>query len=120
MNLVYFGAEKAQDIEQAVDSILEKKADCIVCMDDMICNHVVRKLREMDANLLNTVKVVSFYGGISGSVLASQVETVEFDAKKLGYVTCNTLLDVIDGQQIAIRQLLPYKLRTMERTYKIS
>ena len=120
MNLVYFGAEKAQDIEQAVDSILEKKAECIVCMDDMICNHVVRKLREMDANLLNTVKVVSFYGGISGSVLASQVETVEFDAKKLGYVTCNTLLDVIDGQQIAIRQLLPYKLRTMERTYKIS
>ncbi len=120
MNLVYFGAEKAQDIEQAVDSLLEKKAECIVCMDDMICNHVVRKLREMDANLLNTVKVVSFYGGISGSVLASQVETVEFDAKKLGYVTCNTLLDVIDGQQIAIRQLLPYKLRTMERTYKIS
>ena len=120
MNLVYFGAEKAQDIELAVDSLLEKKAECIVCMDDMICNHVVRKLREMDANLLNTVKVVSFYGGISGSVLASQVETVEFDAKKLGYVTCNTLLDVIDGQQIAVKQLLPYKLRTMERTYKIS
>lgn len=120
MNLVFFGAEKAEEMEDAVDRLLENKAECIVCMDDMICNHVVQKLRETDANLLNTVKVASFYGGVSGSVLASQVETVEFDAKKLGFVTCNTLLDVIDGKQIAVKQLLPYKLRTSERVYKIS
>ena len=89
-------------------------------MDDMICNYVMQTLRETGTNLLNTVKVASFYGGVSGSVLASQVETVEFDAKKLGFVTCNTLLDVIDGRQIAVRQLLPYKLRTVERVKKIS
>lgn len=120
MNLVYFGVEKAQEIEHAVEELLEKKAECIVCMDDMICNYVMQTLRETGTNLLNTVKVVSFYGGVSGSVLASQVETVEFDAKKLGSVTCNTLLDVIDGRQIAVRQLLPYKLRTVERVKKIS
>ncbi len=113
MSLVYFGVEKAREIERAVEELLEKKAECIVCMDDMICNHVIRKLRETDVNLLNTVKVASFYGGVSGSVLASQVETVEFDAKKLGSVTCNTLLDIIDGKQIAVKQLLPYKLRTL-------
>ncbi len=120
MNLVYFGKEKTQEIELAVDELLEKKVECMVCMDDMICNHVIQKLRETDANLLNSIKVVSFYGGISGSLLASQVETVEFDAKKLGFVTCNTLLDIIDGRQSAVRQLLPYKLRTVERAYKIS
>ena len=115
MSLVYFGAEKAKEIEQAVDELLENSAECIVCMDDMICNHVIRKLRDTDVNLLNTVRVASFYGGISGSVLASQVESVEFDAKKLGFVTCNTLLDIIDGKQIAVKQLLPYKLRTIEQ-----
>lgn len=119
MSLVYFGAEKAQEIEQAVDELLEKKAQCIVCMDDMICNHVIRKLRETDINLLNMVKVASFYGGVTGSVLASQVETVEFDAKKLGFVTCNTLLDIIEGKQIAVKQLLPYKLRAVEQKVKI-
>jgi len=119
MSLVYFGAERAREIEQAVDELLEKQVQCIVCMDDMICNHVIRKLREMDINLLNTVKVASFYGGVTGSVLASQVETVEFDAKKLGFVTCNTLLDVVDGKQIAVKQLLPYKLRTVEQTMEM-
>lgn len=118
MNLICFGKERVQEIEEAVEHLLENKADCIVCMDDMICNHVIQKLRETDPNLLNSVKVVSFYGGVSGSVLASQVETVEFDAKKLGFVTCNTLLDVIDGKQIAVKQLLPYKLRVMEQVIK--
>jgi DNA-binding LacI/PurR family transcriptional regulator len=113
MSLVYFGAEKVPEIEQAVEELLEKKAECIVCMDDMICNHVIHKLREVDVNLLNTVKVASFYGGVSGSILAGRVETVEFDAKKLGFVTCNTLLDVIEEKQIAVKQLLPYKLRTI-------
>ncbi len=113
MSLVYFGAEKVPEIEAAVEELLEKNAECIVCMDDMICNHVIHKLRELDVNLLNSVKVASFYGGVSGSVLASRVETVEFDAKKLGFVTCNTLIDVIEGKQIAIKQLLPYKLRTI-------
>lgn len=113
MSRVYFGAEKVSEIERAVDELLEKETECIVCMDDMICNHVIHKLREVDINLLNTVKVASFYGGVSGSILAGQVETVEFDAKKLGFVTCNTLLDVIGGKQIATKQLLPYKLRTI-------
>lgn len=113
MSFVYFGAEKVAEIEQAVEELLEKKAECIVCMDDMICNHVIHKLREVDVNLLNTVKVASFYGGVSGSILAGRIETVEFDAKKLGFVTCNTLLDVIEGKQIAVKQLLPYKLRTL-------
>ncbi|MBQ8634225.1 MAG: LacI family DNA-binding transcriptional regulator [Lachnospiraceae bacterium] len=113
MSFVYFGVEKISEIEQAVEELLEKKAECIVCMDDMICNHVIHKLREVDVNLLNTVKVASFYGGVSGSILAGRIETVEFDAKKLGFVTCNTLLDVIGGKQIAVKQLLPYKLRTL-------
>jgi len=112
MGLVYFGAETSKEIEHAVDELLEKNTECIVCMDDMICNHVIRRLRETDINLLNSVRVASFYGGVTGSVLASSVETVEFDAKKLGFVTCNTLLDVIEGKQIAVKQLLPYKLRT--------
>lgn len=118
MDIVCFGAEKAEEIERAVELLLEKNAECIVCMDDMICNHVLQKLQEIDNNTAETVKVASFYSGIYGTILPKQVETVEFDARKLGFVTCNTLLDVIEGKQIAIKQLLPYKLRDVEQLHK--
>ena len=120
MNLVYFGVEKAAEVEKTVEELVGKNAECIVCMDDMICNHVLQKLQSMDETLPEKIKVVSFYGGVPGSALMSRVETVEFDAKKLGAVTCNTLLDVIDGKQIAEKQLLPYKLRLFEAARKIS
>lgn len=119
MSLVHFGAEKAPEIEQAVERLLDDGVECIVCMDDMICNHVIGKLRKMDETLADTVKVASFYGGTSGVFPTERVETVEFDARKLGYVTCDTLLDVIEGKQIAEKQLLPYRLRTLKQPVKI-
>ena len=120
MSLVHFGAEKAPEIEQAVEVLLDKGAECIVCMDDMICNHVIGKLREIDEKLPGKVKVASFYGSASGMFPAGMVDAVEFDARKLGFVTCNTLLDIIEGKQIAEKQLLPYKLQTLEPPAKIS
>lgn len=114
MNLVYLGAETVPEVEHKVEQALDSGAECIVCMDDMICNHVMQKLQDMTSERAKTVKVVSFYGGVLQGALTKQVETVEFDAKKLGAVTCNTLLDVIDGRQIAQKQLLPYKLRVFD------
>ena len=114
MNLVYLGAETVPEVEQKVEQVLAAGAECIVCMDDMICNHVLQKLQDTAAERAKEIKVVSFYAGVSGNAPAKHVETVEFDAKKLGAVTCNTLLDVIDGRQIAQKQLLPYKLRVFD------
>ena len=108
MNRVFFGAEKPKEIALAIETLLEKDTECIVCMDDMICRHVLHILQEKKN--AEGIKVISFYGGISGARLEKQVETVEFDAKKLGFVTGNTLLDVIEGKQTAEKQLLPYQL----------
>ena len=120
MNLVCFGAEKKQDIAMAVEMMLKEGAECIACMDDMICRHVLRILQEKEGIPEKKVKVVSFYGGITGAPLGKQVETVEFDAKKLGFVTGNTLLDVIEGKQTAEKQLLPYQLHVPRLTDKCS
>ena len=120
MSLVCFGAEKAEDIARAVETLLERGAECIACMDDMICRHVLRVLRDREDLPEKKVKVISFYGGITGAPLGKRVETAEFDAKKLGYVTCNTLLDAIEGKPAAEKQLLPYQLHMFWQADKCS
>ena len=119
MDLVCFGIEKADEVGQAVEKLLQGQAECIVCMDDMICNHVVHKLQSLKDK--ETIpKVVSFYGGTTGAAFTAQIDTVVFDAKKLGKVTGHTLLDVIEGKQIAQRQLLPYQLKLFSEHEKNS
>lgn len=110
-NLLYFGAEQAVDIRRAVRQLLDKQVECIVCMDDMICNHVLQYLEEHKVNVPDTVKIASFYAGITTENTAHPILTLEFDARKLGRVTCNTLIDLIEGKEIAAKQLLPYTMK---------
>lgn len=106
--LVYPGMEQPEQIRGAVEELLEKRAECIVCMDDMICNHVLQKLEEERIKIPEQVEVASFYAGITMESFAHPVMSLKFDAKKLGNVTCNTLLDLIEGKETAAKQLLPY------------
>ncbi len=43
---VYVNVEKEVMIERAVEKILAEGVDCIVCMDDAVCIHVLNKLRK--------------------------------------------------------------------------
>lgn len=110
--LVYLGMEQVEEIEAAVERLLEGEVECIVCMDDMICNHVLKKLDRDNILVPEQVEVASFYGGILTGNTVFPVTTLEFDARKLGYVTCGTLLDLIEGRVTAAKQLLPYIVRT--------
>ncbi len=109
--LVHLGVEQAEEIESAVESLLARNVECIVCMDDMLCNHVLKKLDRENISVPGQVEVASFYGGILKENTMYPVTTLEFDAKKLGYVTCNTILDMIEGKETAAKQLLPYTVR---------
>lgn len=44
--LIYMEAEGRVRIEQIVDDLIPKKADCILCMDDSICAYVLAKLKK--------------------------------------------------------------------------
>ena len=111
MELVQLGLEQPEEIKQAAELLLEKRAECIVCMDDMICNHVLQKLEEKGIKAPEQVEIASFYAGITTESATHTVTALEFDAKKLGYVTCNTLLDLIEGKETAAKQLLPYAVK---------
>ena len=111
MELVHLGVEQPEEIRQAVELLLKKQAEYIVCMDDMICNHVLKKLEEDRVKIPEQVEVASFYAGVTMENASHPVIALEFDAKKLGYVTCNTILDLIEGKETAAKQLLPYMVK---------
>lgn len=111
--LIYPGVEQQEEIKKAVKELLIRKAECIVCMDDMICNHVLQELEEEGIKVPEQVEIASFYAGITTENTTHPVMALEFDARKLGYVTCNTLIDLIEGNEIAAKQLLPYAVKEM-------
>lgn len=114
--LVYLDVDEKSSIEDIVDDMMEKKADCIVCMDDMICSRVLECLERRRVLVPEQMQLASFYNSLLIGNRVPQVTTLNFDAAKLGVTACDTLLDLIEGKNVKKKQLLPYFISVKEST----
>ncbi len=115
-SMLFLNLDNNVMIDKIVEEILERKTECILCMDDAVCSRVLKKLREKHISVPKDIRVASFY---NSSVLENNVPSItslSFDAKELGMVACKTVLDVIDGQEVSARTLLPYEVVLKEST----
>ena len=115
-DLIYMNLESKAFIDRAVDSALEKKADCILCMDDAICSQVLRKLRQEHIKVPRDVRVASFY---NSSVLENNIPSItslSFDARELGSAACKNLLAQIEDGDYEEKTLLSYEVVLKEST----
>ena len=113
---LFMNLESKSFIEKAVDDALSQNADCILCMDDAICSHVLRKLRQDHVKIPDDVKIASFY---NSSVLENNIPSItslSFDARELGMTACKNLLSQIDGVEVPRRTLLSYEVVLKEST----
>lgn len=115
-DLIYMNLESKAFIDRAVDSAMEKKADCILCMDDAICSQVLRKLRQEHIKVPRDVRVASFY---NSSVLENNIPSItslSFDARELGSAACKNLLAQIEDGDYEEKTLLSYEVVLKEST----
>ena len=86
-------------IAAAVDQAMASKAECIVCMDDYICNMVMIRLRSLGVHVPGDVKIVSFYDNVLLEGNIPPVTSIRFDSAELGRIACRELIRKLDGKQ---------------------
>ena len=107
--LVFRNLESPAAIDAAVEAVLEKGADCILCMDDAVCGQVLRKLRQKEVRVPQDIKIASFY---NSSVLENNIPSItslSFHARELGMEACRNLLAQIEGEDTEELTLLSYE-----------
>lgn len=108
--LIYTGCVSKEDIQAAVKDILCKQVWCIACMDDNICVEVLDVLKKLGIEVPGQVKVASFFYSALLDYYSPWIPSVSFDVKKLGAVSGNTLIDMIEGKEFPALTLLGYQL----------
>ena len=102
--------------QRAVEKLLQEQVDCIVCLDDAVCMHVLNKLRKEHISVPKQMKVASFY---DSSILENNLPSItslSFNARELGTVACKTLMELIEGNAVKQRTLLGYEVILKEST----
>ena len=115
-DIVFVNVEKEIMIQRAVEKRLQEQVDCIVCLDDAVCMHVLNKLRKEHISVPKQMKVASFY---DSSILENNLPSItslSFNARELGTVACKTLMELIEGNAVKQRTLLGYEVILKEST----
>ncbi|MCL2052569.1 MAG: LacI family transcriptional regulator [Lachnospiraceae bacterium] len=114
---LYFANLLTEDeIEKAILKSLAEKADCIVCMDDNICEITLRKLKDLKINVPKDIKIASLFGSAFLDGRTPSITCIEFNTKQLGKRAGETILAIIDGKEALKKTLLNYSIRLNEST----
>lgn len=114
--LICLNLGSRQSVDRAIDAIMEKDVDCVLCMDDVICSHVMQKMRQEHRKIPEDIRLASFYNSSVLENSVPSVTTLAFDARELGRVAVGTLLDEIEGKDLPQCRFLPYKIMLKEST----
>lgn len=115
-DIIITGSSEAENVIAALDVILKKGADCIVCTDDSVCNTVINRLTALGISIPGDMKVASFYNSSILDNYKPSITSLEFDASEAGVISCRTILDLINGNGAGRMTLLGYKLKLREST----
>lgn len=113
---IFLGMDSAGKVKMAVGEALRQGADCIVCMDDYICNLALTQLREWKVRIPQEMWVASFYDSKILEHNTPPVTSLHFDARELGKAVCLLLLDRLEGKEAGQASLPGYQIILRDST----
>lgn len=100
----------AEEAERAVERLAREGTECIVCMDDFLCECVLNALRTERVNAPGRIRVASFYDSAVLENRPTPVASIRFDVETLGKKACELLLRILNGEAVERRTLLGYEV----------
>ncbi|WP_294210525.1 LacI family DNA-binding transcriptional regulator [Pseudobutyrivibrio sp.] len=115
-SLIFLNMHKSVRLDSVLKEALAEGAECIVCMDDMLCNSVLNCLHNDGISVPEDVKLCSFYDSNLLSTSKPSVTSLYFDAKKLGALGLELLMRNLDGESIANQTLKDFNIQMRDST----
>lgn len=113
---VFMNMNDSVRVAEAIEALADKQVDCILCMDDFICNLAMIQLREREIQVPKDVKVACFYDNNLLEHTVPPVTSLRFDSTELGKTACQTLLDLLAEKEVGSSILPGYRIILRDST----
>ena len=115
-SLIHMNVSGMYMMDKIVKDLLAQRVDCIIGMDDSICNAILTNLVREGIKVPQDMKVASFFNSSMLEHNQPSVTSLKFDVAKLGMTACTALLELIDGKPVEPRTLMGYEVLMKEST----
>ncbi len=115
-SLVFLGADSHEQIDNAMNLIMQRGAECVIASDDVICLKLLHWLSSRNYRVPDDIRVASFY---NSSYIANNdppITAIRIKPKDIGVRAAKLLLDMIEGQPIKGRSTMSYEILIRKST----
>lgn len=109
-DLVFLNLNNNILIQKAINTILDRGADCILCSDDFICARVLTHLEEMNIAIPDRIKVASFYNSNNLENHNPPITALNISIKELGVTAGKHLIKIISGETTSHKSIVNYEI----------
>ncbi|NLO09540.1 MAG: LacI family transcriptional regulator [Clostridiales bacterium] len=109
-DLVFLNLNNNILIQKAVNYVLERGVDCILCSDDFICSKVITHLEDKKIAIPDKVKVASYYNSNHLENHNPPITALNISIKELGITAGKHLIKIITGEPASHKSLVNYEI----------
>ena len=115
-SLIFLNMHKSARMDSVLREAISEGAECIVCMDDMLCNSVLNCLHNDGIAVPEDVKLCSFYDSNLLSTSKPSITSLYFDAKRLGAECMELLMRNMDGESVTNVVVTDFNIQMRDST----
>ncbi|MDC7279083.1 LacI family transcriptional regulator [Butyrivibrio fibrisolvens] len=115
-SLIFLNMHKSARMDSVLREAISEGAECIVCMDDMLCNSVLNCLHNDGIAVPEDVKLCSFYDSNLLSTSKPSITSLYFDAKRLGSECLELLMRNLDGESVTNMVVTDFNIQMRDST----
>ncbi len=115
-SLIFLNMHKSARMDSVLREAISEGAECIVCMDDMLCNSVLNCLHNDGISVPEDVKLCSFYDSNLLSTSKPSITSLYFDAKRLGSECIELLMRNMDGESVTNVVVTDFNIQMRDST----
>lgn len=115
-SLIFLNMHKSARMDSVLREAIAEGAECIVCMDDMLCNSVLNCLHNDGIAVPDDIKLCSFYDSNLLSTSKPSITSLYFDAKRLGAECIEILMRNLDGESVTNVIMTDFNIQMRDST----
>lgn len=96
--LIFSNFEKADFLDNLIQELMQKKVECVICGDDVICTVLTSRLQSEGYRIPKDISVASLHNSPNLECFIPAITTVNVDAKSFGRQVGTQMLDYLMGK----------------------
>ena len=118
----YTDFRNAEPIENYICDMIEKRVECIVCADDVICTRFMSCLQAQGYRIPDDIGIVSLCNSASLECFTPAVTAVNVSARQMGNVIGRQMINRLRGESYNAKTTLNHEIllrKSADRGYRI-